>query len=90
MGDMADDFRVLRKHNQEVREQKRANAVDRLMREGIPFVSKNAGAHLIVLGSIDYWPGPGHWRDRKSTHKGRGIVRLLRLIRQQQAPQEPQ
>ncbi len=80
----------MREHQQAKRASNREQSAARLTREGIAFVSKNGGAHLIVLGSIDLWPGTGLFIDRKTRVKGRGIKRLLRFIRQQQqgAPSE--
>lgn len=52
----------------------------RLLTEaGIPFESKNNGAHLIVEGRecyIDFWPGTGKWHSRNGD-KGFGVRNLL-------------
>lgn len=60
---------------------------------GIPFVSKNNGAHLLVgvtengaardyFHSLDYWPGTGRWMTRKSDKpsKGMGIRAMLKFV----------
>jgi hypothetical protein len=45
----------------------------------IPFVVKNGGAHIIVNGRIDFWPGTGLWIERGGP-RGRGVKDLLRHI----------
>ncbi len=55
---------------------------DYLSKHGIPFVSKNNGAHLIVEGSecfIDYWPGTGKWHSRCGK-QGFGVRKLIAFI----------
>lgn len=58
----------------------RQNSTAILKAKGIPFESKNGGAHLIVDGRIDYWPGTGKYTVRKTQHSGRGIFNLLKTI----------
>lgn len=53
---------------------------------GIPFTTKNAGAHLLIdMGTfiVDFWPGTGLWHVRSHTgqYKGRGVFPLVRYIR---------
>ncbi len=55
-----------------------------LAEAGIAFVSRNAGAHLIVTGggrTFDFWPGTGLWEMRGSTQRHRGVRKLITLIR---------
>lgn len=66
--------RVKRASNRERGEQHLADAK-------IPFVSKNNGAHLIIMDRINYWPGTGLWQDRMTPSKGRGVRRLLDYVR---------
>lgn len=47
---------------------------------GVPFVAKNGGAHLIVDGRVDFWPGTGLWSNRNTPTKGRGVRNLLRHL----------
>lgn len=54
----------------------------RLLREaGIPFESRNAGAHLIVAGRYDFWPGTGLWMCRGDHSKRRGVRKLIQRVR---------
>lgn len=61
----------------------RASSPEVLRQRGIPFESKNGGAHLIVtLGElvIDFWPGTGKFITRGANSKtGRGVFNLLKL-----------
>lgn len=52
----------------------------------IPFESKNGGAHLIVAGRYDFWPGTGFWQARGEATKQRGVRRLIARIQAQVAP----
>lgn len=88
MGDMADDFKALRKEAQVRRSRKRAEGASRLAREGVKFQSRNWGAHLVVehpgRGLIDFWPGTGLWRARYKDHvqtQGRGVQNLINHLR---------
>ena len=81
MSDLGDDFKAMRELSQEKRERNRAASTAILRRVGIPFESKNDGAHLIVLYAIDFWPGTGLWIVRKTKKKGRGVRNLLAIIR---------
>jgi len=51
-----------------------------LKNAGIPFESKNDGAHLIVAGRYDFWPGTGLWQARGERTKQRGVHRLIARI----------
>lgn len=62
-------------------------AVRLLEQADIPFESKN-GAHLIVAGRYDFWPGTGLWQARGEVTKQRGVRRLIARIQAQSAPQE--
>jgi hypothetical protein len=63
---------------------KRADNRDRsteiLVIAGVPFVSKNDGAHLIVAERFDFWPGTGLWMERGKAKKHRGIRSLLQRV----------
>ena len=83
MSEMGDDFRELAKRSREKRAANRQSSTQILEDAGIPFESKNMGAHLIVLsgdGYVDFWPGTGLWKVRNSGQKGRGIKALLKLL----------
>ena len=73
------DFKEI---SQEKRARNRESSADYLKTNGIAFVSKNSGAHLIVTngsGLIDFWPGTGKWNSRCGK-KGRGVMALERFI----------
>lgn len=82
MSDMGEDFREIRKHQQEKRAANRESSAEYLLAKGIPFVVKNDGAHLIVEGKecfIDFWPGTGRWHSRCGK-TGFGIRSLCSFI----------
>lgn len=82
MSDIGDDFNALRKQRQEKHRDNREASADYLTQRGIPFVSKNEGAHLIVEGNtcfIDFWPGTGRWNSRDGI-KGFGVRNLVAFI----------
>lgn len=69
-------------------ESKRRRALNRessakLLRDsGVPFLSSNNGAHLIVgqPPMFDFWPGTGKWIARGGSKKGRGVFNMLRVM----------
>lgn len=66
----------------EKRADNRESSAEYLAQRGIPFVSKNGGAHLVVEGKdcfIDFWPGPGKWHSRCGK-KGFGVRNLVAFI----------
>ena len=62
------------------RAESRARNVAALNKAGIPYVSKNGGAHLIVAEAVDWWPGTGLWHSRTLPTKGYGLRSLLEFI----------
>lgn len=80
--DINEMFNALKKEQQEKRADNRENSAAYLSQRGIPFVSKNGGAHLIVEGRegfIDFWPGTGKWHSRCGK-KGFGVRNLVAFI----------
>lgn len=78
----AEFWRDVKEARQEKRASNRENSAAVLAEAGIPFQSKNIGAHLIVEGPvcfIDFWPGTGRWISRKGT-KGFGVRNLIKHI----------
>lgn len=58
------------------------DASARILKEaGIAFESKNNGAHLIIAGQYDFWPGTGLWQARGEQTKQRGVRRLIARIK---------
>ncbi|CAB3952831.1 hypothetical protein LMG6103_03576 [Achromobacter piechaudii] len=86
MGDMGDFWRdvkpALKERSQQKRADNREQSARSLTDAGIQFLSRNAGAHLIVTGAsgdtYDFWPGTGLWRMRGSTKDHRGVRSLIR------------
>lgn len=80
MGDVGELFNALHKVKQEKRATNRENSLKILSDAGIECEVKNYGAHIIVRKSLDFWPGTGLWKDRKTKKEGRGVFRLLKHI----------
>ena len=59
--------------NWDKRTSNRESSAEILKENGIDFVSHNGGAHLVVNGSIDFWPGTGKFMVRTNGGKGRGV-----------------
>jgi hypothetical protein len=84
MGDMGEDYRLLR----EQRKQKKRNNIElstqALIDRNIPFESKKDGAHLIVDGKVDFWPSTGLFIARyPGTHRDRGVFKLIAWLAKQ-------
>jgi hypothetical protein len=82
MGDMGEVFNAMKEESKERRASHREQSPKLLDRAGIPFESKNGGAHLIVEGSecyIDFWPGTGKWISRNGK-RGFGVRNLIRYV----------
>ncbi len=69
-----------RKMKQDKRASNRDRSTEILVLAGIPFVSKNNGAHLMVAERYDFWPGTGLWMERGKPKKHRGIRSLIERI----------
>lgn len=81
MSDMAETFNAMREHSKEKRASNRDRSTEILVLAGIPFVSKNNGAHLVVAERYDFWPGTGLWIERGTSKKHRGIRSLVQRIK---------
>jgi len=76
-------YKALNKMNAKKRARNKTHSAEILKRQGIEFVEKNNGAHLIVNGKdclIDFWPGTGRFITREGT-KGRGVFNLIKHCR---------
>jgi hypothetical protein len=82
MSEFGELFSALRARSAARRAENRKHAPAMLQQEGIAFESKNDGAHLIVAGEYDFWPGTGLWRHRRDRKSSRGIKKLIRRIRE--------
>jgi hypothetical protein len=84
MGDVGDFWRDVNAARQEKRRSNRTGSPQLLTEAGIPFESKNGGAHLIVRANgavIDFWPGTGLWIVRGSTQRHGGVRSLIALCK---------
>jgi hypothetical protein len=75
------DFDAHREASKAKRASNREHSARLLQGAGIPFVSKNKGAHLIVADRYDFWPGTGLWIARGEKTKQRGVRELIKRIR---------
>lgn len=89
MGDVGEFFKEVKptmtSMSRDKRARNRKNGESELFMRRIPFLKKNAGAHLVVYPEdpkrrVDYWPGTGLWRSYWETREGRGIQSLLKFI----------
>ncbi len=80
---MTELYESCRKARQAKRRDNRAFSTDLLREHGIPFVSRNMGAHLIVTYKekvVDFWPGTGRFIIRGEHTKQRGVRVLLKVL----------
>lgn len=70
--------------SQKRRAANRDNSPMILQQYGIPYESKNNGAHLVVGTKpklFDFWPGTGKWKCRLTGKEGRGVFPLMERVR---------
>lgn len=84
----AEMWREWKRQRAAKRASNRDTSAQMLKQAGIQFESKNHGAHLIVAGRYDFWPGTGLWQARGEATKQRGVRRLIARIQAQSALQE--
>jgi len=85
MGDMGEVFNEMKEGSKKRRARNRKQSPKLLEGAGIPFESKNGGAHLIVEGRecrIDFWPGTGRWISRNGK-RGFGVKALIRYVKRE-------
>jgi hypothetical protein len=80
MGDIGDDFRELREASKARRAANRELSTEMLKTAGVRFQVSNGGAHLIVDGVVDFWPGTGRFIHRTTKASGRGVRNMLKTI----------
>lgn len=70
----------LKERSKEKRASNRESSTKLLTEMGIPFEAKNGGAHLIVAGKYDFWPGTGLWIARGDKAQHRGVRSLISCV----------
>ncbi|PWF25013.1 hypothetical protein DD235_02245 [Corticimicrobacter populi] len=86
MSDTIDDFRALNQYHKEQRAAGREAAPEALDAAGVRYTVHNGGAHIIVQHAgkrVDFWPGPGRWRDYKAGKRGYDIESLIDYLKGQ-------
>lgn len=73
-------WRDVKRAKADKRHENTIRSTEILVLAGIPFISKNNGAHLIVADKYDFWPATGLWIERRKGTKGRGIAKLIGRI----------
>lgn len=86
MSEISEIYADHRAIGQEKRAKNRKSSTELLSENGIDFVVKNDGAHIIISihgkPEIDFWPGTGLWIDRKEkSRKRRGVMKLIAYCR---------
>lgn len=81
---MKELFKEMRERSKEKRSSNREKSADLLKNSGINFERKNYGNHLIILTEpkIDFYPGTGLWKVRGVNKKRRGVLSLLKFIKE--------
>lgn len=85
MADMGDVFRAMNEDSKHRRNANRESSTEFLIAEGIPFIAKNLGDHLIVTAgneTIDFYPSTGLWIVRTTKHRARGVRKLIKYIKE--------
>lgn len=73
-------FRDYKQERAAKRADNRVKGAQRLKEAGIEFVSLSGDSHLRI-GSVDYWPGTGLWKDLNTRRNGRGVRNLLNYLK---------
>lgn len=94
MSELGDVFKAAGKEGQEKRARNREDSRRLLLEAGLPFETRNDGAHLIVRSSwgdvFDFWPGTGKFvestkskafKETGHRRKGRGVRSLVAMLR---------
>ena len=83
MGDLAETFKLFRKHKKDKKSKNLQRSTQLLIGEGIGFTTNNFGIHLIIdsyRGKVDFWPSTGRWVFRDKDFRGRGVQSLISHI----------
>lgn len=81
--EVSEMWREVRELKQKKKRSNLAYSTRQLTEAGLPFVSHNAGVHLVLMKGeqpIDFWPSTGLWWIRGTPAKRRGIDNLIRFM----------
>lgn len=84
MSEIGELFSGWKELSQQKRASNRVSSAALLTSAGIPFESKNNGAHLVVqVGQAiaDFWPGTGLWSIRGTGKQSRGVRKLISALK---------
>jgi hypothetical protein len=83
-------YQLMATVRKEAATRRRQKHPERLAQQGITYVSKNEGRHLIVTSPrgtvIDFWPGTKLWIVRGSTEQNKGLDDLLKFCLNEAPP----
>lgn len=84
--EMGETFRLWDEYKKDKRARNQAFSPTLLDDEGISYVVKNHGTHLIVTHNdltVDFWPSTGKWIFRGDVKKpsGRGVRQLIKRLK---------
>ena len=89
---MAEGFRAMKEYKVEKRSYNTEFSTEILKKTGIVFVSKNNGAHLIIMDPkapiADFWPSTGKFIFRYNSVKGRGVYNLIKQLQKERERNE--
>lgn len=80
MSEQCKIFNAIKGLSQENRKRIRDWSTNYLKRNNIEFTSHNNGIHLKV-GDYDFWPSTGMFLHKKTRTKGRGVFKLVKLLK---------
>ena len=73
-------FYAMKEAGKERRRKNRKNGLEKVEKKGLRYTVHNDGAHIVIAGRIDYWPGTGLFKDRITGKRGRGVKKLMKHI----------
>lgn len=82
--EITETWKAIRQMRQDKRASNRDQSAKLLEASGIPFISKNGGAHLIVCDSFNFWPGTGLWmriNTKAKSQRNYGVHNLIQHIK---------
>lgn len=81
---MSEDGEMWRAIHEDVKAKKRSNeksSISLLIANNIPFKLLSADSSHYRVGDFDYWPTTGLFYNQKTKRKGRGVKKLIQIIK---------